>query len=693
MALLPQSKRLWNYFQIHAPIAFPSILVVVALLFSDLACILPLFAQIEQHIERKSPALFDNTSVPQIAGNSFYQIVVERGLGVGVGLYSVRTGSLHPVTLKLQGKQDVLVGGGKQVPATSYTTIRSYSSKTDYVQSELAVQDQTHRIVWLDSLFINDQEIVPDTVYFKPIYSDSDSLTGYCVKYSLPGLKRPSSTAVIRDTMEITQIINVHGTSFDDSWVEITTLLENTGTLPLTAGIRYLWDVAVAGDDGPLMTTLGSKGSSLFETAHTRLDFAYIKLHANDKIKAQPPGYDIFGSALTLAGLRRAPFQPVRLQQVSWPRAFFRSFDYLVTDTLDVTSPNDPHAGQNGGDNAIQYFWGERPETALTFWPGQTIKVTQALFAALRNEEPTALLDWEPPSCDISFLGTSPKSIAVTVQDPNSGLHSIRIQEQENVDVLVPDFEYGINEPVRVLGTAIDETKPFILMLETRDLSGRTMICDPILLTLAPAFGIPKYNLTPIAQDRYLYIKNQGLQEIEIRLNGYLFALKTSIPAPHSRSNFFKLPLHGETTIDMGHYLKSTNTMTITFNGPPESRADLVISEATIKGTVDHTLDPASLPQQFALLQNTPNPFHGSTKIRFEVPMRAPEAQNVQVRVYNTLGQVVRILVDANIQASTYLLEWDGRNDLGRPLSAGVYFYRLDAGEVHLTKKLALLQR
>src|SRR5262245_57557794 len=65
-------------------------------------------------------------------GNGFYQVAVEAApAGVGIGAYTVTTGAMHPVVGSL-GMQNILFGGGS--PGTSFTTIRSYTSGTDYVQ-------------------------------------------------------------------------------------------------------------------------------------------------------------------------------------------------------------------------------------------------------------------------------------------------------------------------------------------------------------------------------------------------------------------------------------------------------------------------------------------------------------------------------------------------------------------------------
>ena len=110
------------------------------------------------------------------------------------------------------------------------------------------------------------------------------------------------------------------------------------------------------------------------------------------------------------------------------------------------------------------------------------------------------------------------------------------------------------------------------------------------------------------------------------------------------------------------------------------------------KGSVDLVLDLAHTPRQFALAQNLPNPFHGRTAIRFELPETQAEAQNVELKIYNTLGQVVRTLVQGDLPAAAHVAEWDGRDEFGRALAAGVYFYRLRAGGLQLTKKMALVK-
>lgn len=98
--------------------------------------------------------------------------------------------------------------------------------------------------------------------------------------------------------------------------------------------------------------------------------------------------------------------------------------------------------------------------------------------------------------------------------------------------------------------------------------------------------------------------------------------------------------------------------------------------------------DNRTLPSDIELSQNYPNPFNPSTTIEFEIAKPA----RVVVRVYNTLGEVVRTLVDRQFAVGTHRVVWDGRDDHGREVASGVYLYRLTAGGVTQEKKMVLVR-
>jgi predicted extracellular nuclease/cytoskeletal protein CcmA (bactofilin family) len=95
-----------------------------------------------------------------------------------------------------------------------------------------------------------------------------------------------------------------------------------------------------------------------------------------------------------------------------------------------------------------------------------------------------------------------------------------------------------------------------------------------------------------------------------------------------------------------------------------------------------------ALVTDYELAQNYPNPFNPSTTIRFALP----EASEVKLEIYNLLGQKVRILVDAHLEAGYHNRQWDATNDFGQKVSSGVYVYRIHAGSFVQTKRMILMK-
>ncbi|OGU45068.1 MAG: hypothetical protein A2000_16865 [Ignavibacteria bacterium GWB2_36_8] len=89
------------------------------------------------------------------------------------------------------------------------------------------------------------------------------------------------------------------------------------------------------------------------------------------------------------------------------------------------------------------------------------------------------------------------------------------------------------------------------------------------------------------------------------------------------------------------------------------------------------------VPNEFSLLQNFPNPFNPSTLISYKLK----ETGNVQLKVYNILGDEIATLVNELKPAGNYEITWQAVN-----LPSGIYFYRLQAGSFTDTKKMLLLK-
>ncbi|MCK4223778.1 MAG: T9SS type A sorting domain-containing protein [candidate division Zixibacteria bacterium] len=93
-------------------------------------------------------------------------------------------------------------------------------------------------------------------------------------------------------------------------------------------------------------------------------------------------------------------------------------------------------------------------------------------------------------------------------------------------------------------------------------------------------------------------------------------------------------------------------------------------------------------PKEFALSQNYPNPFNPDCEIKYALPTNC----QVTLTIYNVLGQKVKVLVDEYQSAGNKLVKWDGKDDQGREVTSGVYFYRIQAGDFVQSKKMVLMK-
>jgi hypothetical protein len=106
----------------------------------------------------------------------------------------------------------------------------------------------------------------------------------------------------------------------------------------------------------------------------------------------------------------------------------------------------------------------------------------------------------------------------------------------------------------------------------------------------------------------------------------------------------------------------------------------------------DHNLN---LPSDFSLGQNYPNPFNPATTIPFRVesgPWSVVSPIRTTLNIYNILGQKIRDLVDEKLLPGGYQVIWDSRDDRGKEVPSGVYFYQLKSGNTSETRKMVLMR-
>ena len=94
------------------------------------------------------------------------------------------------------------------------------------------------------------------------------------------------------------------------------------------------------------------------------------------------------------------------------------------------------------------------------------------------------------------------------------------------------------------------------------------------------------------------------------------------------------------------------------------------------------------MPEVFSLHQNYPNPFNPLTTLRYDLP----EDEYVSINIYDVMGRSIKSLMNAHQYAGYRSISWDATNDLGQPVSAGMYIYTIQAGEFRQTRKMVLLK-
>lgn len=99
--------------------------------------------------------------------------------------------------------------------------------------------------------------------------------------------------------------------------------------------------------------------------------------------------------------------------------------------------------------------------------------------------------------------------------------------------------------------------------------------------------------------------------------------------------------------------------------------------------------EPAKIPDEFTVEQNYPNPFNPATNIDFSLP----KSEEVTISIHDLTGRHIRTLVkDQNYSIGRHSIQWDGRDNSGRKVSSGMYYYRFQAGKYMKTNSMMLIK-
>jgi hypothetical protein len=91
---------------------------------------------------------------------------------------------------------------------------------------------------------------------------------------------------------------------------------------------------------------------------------------------------------------------------------------------------------------------------------------------------------------------------------------------------------------------------------------------------------------------------------------------------------------------------------------------------------------------QFTLAQNYPNPFNSEAVIKYDIPFRCM----VNLTIYDVTGRKVKNLINRIHDPGNYNTRWNGKNESGKYVSSGIYFYCLQAGTGYIVNKMNFIK-
>lgn len=285
----------------------------------------------------------DGGSATEGAGNAIYRTSVDHGGNLGAYVASTGPGHRAGPAVPLLSE----VGG----PASSFTTVHSYTSGRNYTQIPTG-----------------------SGVPLAPFGSVTPLGTmGFRTTYAITGA----------DLLEVVQDVEVRGATEADAAVVVTTTVRNTAAQPTMIGLRHLWDLELAFGDAPAPFS--------FDGRLTGHEMAFT-----------PPTsetWKVFGDTATVTGTVNgggpaglgspSSLRPDSLQYVSRPDAARSSFRYQI--------PDPPALLDEGTDSAVLYYWGTDSGTAIHLAPGQAASTTVAIYATPAGDTPVTTTPRPPP--------------------------------------------------------------------------------------------------------------------------------------------------------------------------------------------------------------------------------------------------------------------------------------------------------
>ena len=187
---------------------------------------------------------------------------------------------------------------------------------------------------------------------------------------------------------------------------------------------------------------------------------------------------------------------------------------------------------------------------------------------------------------------------------------------------------------------------------------------------------------------------NDGKEELVINLGNHLLILKfTGKPNQHSYELFY-------TKIDEQSHPGAEFEPVTVFDFNKDGKGDILLPMVKYvnldlfsyillqKGLSSVNESDGDIIESFNITQNYPNPFNMSSQIKVISKLNS----KIKVNIYDILGKEVRMLLDKELTAGEYTIEWDGKDVDGNILNSGVYFIRMESNGFQKTIKSILMK-
>lgn len=306
------------------------------------------------------------------------------------------------------------------------------------------------------------------------------------------------------------------------------------------------------------------------------------------------------------------------------------------------------------------------------------------------------------------------------VTEPNTLLSNIRANNSSDVSI----FPVGIGQDVdtNLLNAIASENSGFVFLESEESLIGRLpqiykRMTSPILRDISLAYHpLVTYDRYPLefdnlASGRQLVHVGRfpSAPTFDLTLSGMLgdqpVSFLETVAFPDNSTNHYVSRVWAAKKInflleqieqfgEVDELVEAVINLSIKYSVLSPFTAFLIIEpgEGAPITDVEHPLE-GSVPESFALFQNYPNPFNPETSITYHVALsKECDACLVSLKIYNILGELVKVLVQESQAPGEYTVVWDGRDEQGNLVPSGIYVTSLEVGDFVATRRMLLLK-